>query len=82
MSRKPSESPAVSKPGMFDKILGKAKINYREGLRLSFWEGKYPEAIPYFDKPIEIDPFTPICLARQGCMLPGDRQRHGSPSEF
>jgi Flp pilus assembly protein TadD len=48
--------PQSSKPGMFDKILGKAKSNYRKGMRLSFWEGKYAEAIPYFDKAIEIDP--------------------------
>ena len=51
-----SGAPLSSKAGMFDKILGKAKTNYRKGMRLSFWEGKYAEAIPYFDKAIEIDP--------------------------
>ncbi len=51
-----SAKPLPSKAGMFDKILGKAKTNYRKGMRLSFWEGKYAEAIPYFDKAIEIDP--------------------------
>jgi hypothetical protein len=51
-----SVTPLSSKAGMFDKVLGKAKTNYRKGMRLSFWEGKYAEAIPYFDKAIEIDP--------------------------
>ena len=46
----------ASRSGFFDKILGKAKTNYRKGMRLSFWEGKYADAIPYFDKAIEIDP--------------------------
>jgi tetratricopeptide (TPR) repeat protein len=48
---------AVSAPvGMFDKIMGKAKTSYREGLRLSYREGKYAEAINQFDQAIEIDP--------------------------
>jgi CheY-like chemotaxis protein len=56
MVSSPAE-PAVSAPkGMFDKILGKAKGSYKEGLRLSFREGKYAEAIPFFDQSIEIDP--------------------------
>jgi DNA-binding response OmpR family regulator/Flp pilus assembly protein TadD len=42
--------------GMFDKILGKAKVSYKEGLKLSFREGKHAEAIPFFDQAIEIDP--------------------------
>jgi tetratricopeptide (TPR) repeat protein len=42
--------------GMFDKLLGKAKTSYQEGLQLSYREGKYSEAIPYFDKAIQIDP--------------------------
>jgi CheY-like chemotaxis protein len=53
----PASEPAPSSPkGMFDKILGKAKASYKEGLRLSFREGKYTEAIPFFDQAIEIDP--------------------------
>ena len=53
----PASEPAPSSPkGMFDKILGKAKASYKEGLRLSFREGKYTEAIPFFDHAIEIDP--------------------------
>jgi Flp pilus assembly protein TadD len=41
---------------MFDKIMGKAKTSYREGLRLSYREGKYAAAIKQFDQAIEIDP--------------------------
>lgn len=52
----PSEPVPVTPPGMFDKILGKAKASYREGLRLSYRDGKYAEAIPFFDQAIEIDP--------------------------
>lgn len=63
---KPSESTGVSKPGMFDKILGKAKSLHREGLRLSFREGKYLEAIPYFDQALEIDPSLPYVWHDRG----------------
>jgi Flp pilus assembly protein TadD len=41
---------------MFNKLLGKGKSAHREGLRLSFREGKYREAIPLFTQAIEIDP--------------------------
>jgi len=61
-----SESTGVSKPGMFDKILGKAKSLHREGLRLSFREGKYLEAIPYFDQALEIDPSLPYVWQDRG----------------
>jgi CheY-like chemotaxis protein len=50
------ESATSSAVGMFDKILGKAKVSYKEGLRLSFREGKHAEAIPFYDQAIEIDP--------------------------
>jgi Flp pilus assembly protein TadD len=53
----PSPSaPAPSQGSVFGKILGKGKSSHRDGLRLSYREGKYEEAIPYFDKAIEIDP--------------------------
>ena len=52
----PSAAPVFSPVGMFDKILGKAKTSYREGLRLSYREGKYAEAIAQFDQATEIDP--------------------------
>jgi CheY-like chemotaxis protein len=51
-----SGTPVSSKVGRFDKILGKAKSSYREGLQLSLRQGKFAEAIPYFDQAIEIDP--------------------------
>ena len=56
----PASTPAntaVSAPvGMFDKIRGKAKISYREGLRLFYRERKYAEAIAQFDQATGIDP--------------------------
>jgi tetratricopeptide (TPR) repeat protein len=52
----PSAAPVFSPVGMFDKLLGKAKTSYREGLQLSYREGKYAEAIAQFDQAIEIDP--------------------------
>jgi len=48
--------PAPVKSGMFDKFLGKAKSSHKEGLRLCFREGKYAEAISWFDRAIESDP--------------------------
>jgi len=48
--------PAPVKGGIFDKFLGKAKSSHKEGLRLSFREGKYAEAISLFDRAIESDP--------------------------
>jgi len=51
-----SEPALTSPPGMFDRILGKAKVSYKEGLRLSLREGKHAEAIRFFDQAIEIDP--------------------------
>jgi Flp pilus assembly protein TadD len=52
--------PAAGSPApqgsMFNKLIGKAKSAHREGLSLSFREGKYREAIPLFTQAIEIDP--------------------------
>jgi PAS domain S-box-containing protein len=56
MGAEPVAAPVSSSVGMFDKILGKAKTSYREGLRLSYRERKYSEAIAQFDQAIEIDP--------------------------
>ena len=47
---------APTKSGMFDKVLGKAKSSHKEGLRLSFREGKYVVVISWFDRAIEADP--------------------------
>jgi PAS domain S-box len=49
----PKASPEV---GLFDKVMGKAKSSYKKGIHLAFKEGKYAEAIPYFDRSLDIDP--------------------------
>ena len=54
--RTTSPASAPVKSGMFDKFLGKAKSSHKEGLRLFFREGKYAEAISWFDRAIESDP--------------------------
>jgi DNA-binding response OmpR family regulator/Flp pilus assembly protein TadD len=48
--------PAPSQGNVLGKLMGKAKSSHLEGLRLSYREGKYAEAVPWFDKAIEIDP--------------------------
>jgi DNA-binding response OmpR family regulator/Flp pilus assembly protein TadD len=50
-----------SKPAgkMFDKILGKASAQYKEGVILYIREKKYTEAIAAFDKALEIDDKLP-----------------------
>jgi DNA-binding response OmpR family regulator len=55
-SSTPAAAPVAAPVGMFDKFMGKAKTSYREGLRLSYREGKYAEAIKQFDQALEIDP--------------------------
>jgi PAS domain S-box-containing protein len=50
------ESPATTQGRMFNKLFGKAKSSHKEGLFLSFREGKYQEAIPSFTRAIEMDP--------------------------
>jgi DNA-binding response OmpR family regulator len=52
----PADTAVPAPVGMFDKIRGKAKTSYREGLHLSYREGKYVAAIKQFDQAIEIDP--------------------------
>lgn len=47
-------SPATG--GMLSRILGKAKASHKEGLALSYRQGKYEEAIPCFTRAIEQDP--------------------------
>ena len=49
-------APVSAPVGMFDKIRGKAKTSYREGLRLFYRERKYAEAIAQFDQATGIDP--------------------------
>ncbi len=65
--------PAASKRTRLDKLLGKARSNYKNGLHLYYREGNYPEAIRSFDLAIEIDPTLAaawhdrgVCLREQG----------------
>lgn len=51
-----SAAPVSSSAQVFGRLTGKAKANHREGLRLSYREAKYAEAIPLFDTAIGIDP--------------------------
>ena len=61
---------APAKGGMFDKLLGKAKSSHKEGLRLYFREGKYAEAISFFDRAIESDPTMAFAWHDRGvCLL-------------
>jgi Flp pilus assembly protein TadD len=54
---------------MFDKLLGKAKSNHKEGLRLFFREKKYAEAISWFDRAIESDPYMAYAWHDRGICL-------------
>lgn len=60
---------APAKGGMFDKLLGKAKSSHKEGLRLYFREGKYTEAISFFDRAIESDPTMAFAWHDRGVCL-------------
>ncbi len=48
--------PVQSSGKVLGRLMGKGKSSHREGLRLSYREAKYAEAIPHFDKAIKIDP--------------------------
>ena len=41
---------------MFDRLLGKSKSHYQEGLRLYYREWRYADAIAAFDRALAIDP--------------------------
>jgi PAS domain S-box-containing protein len=41
--------------GIFDRITGKARSFYKQGVRLYYSEGKFDDGIQYFDRAIEID---------------------------
>ncbi|MFA5221764.1 MAG: response regulator [Methanoregula sp.] len=47
---------AAEQAGIFDRLLGKAKAPYLEGLRIYYREGRCEDAIPFFTRAIEIDP--------------------------
>jgi DNA-binding response OmpR family regulator len=52
------EAPALgsTQGKVLGKIMGRGKSSHKEGLRLSYREAKYAEAIPFFDQAIGIDP--------------------------
>jgi len=64
-----SHPSAPVKSGMFDKILGKAKVSHKEGLRLYYREGKYAEAVSLFDRAIESDPTMAFAWYDRGVCL-------------
>jgi Flp pilus assembly protein TadD len=61
--------PATPHGSRIDKLLGKAKSSYKEGVRLFYRESKYADAIPHFDRAIEIDPsLAPAWYDRGLCL--------------
>jgi PAS domain S-box-containing protein len=52
----PAEEKGPVSGGILDRITGKARSFYRQGVRLYYSEGKYDEGIQYFDRAIDIDP--------------------------
>jgi PAS domain S-box-containing protein len=70
VSEKAGKTEAPSGQGkMFDRLLGKSKSQYQEGLRLYYREGKYEEAIAAFDRAIEIDPSHAFAWHDRGLCL-------------
>jgi Flp pilus assembly protein TadD/DNA-binding response OmpR family regulator len=60
---------AASKRTRLDKLLGKARSNYKSGLFQYYREGNYPEAIRFFDEAIEIDPSLAAAWHDRGICL-------------
>ncbi len=57
------ESPATTQGHRLGKLFGKAKSSHKEGLFLSFREGKYQEAIPFFTRRNRDRSFFCLCMA-------------------
>jgi len=53
----PESAPAQAAPagGFLDRITGKAKSEYRSGVKSYYNDGNYDEALAHFDKALEID---------------------------
>jgi len=66
---KEEKAGAPSGGKMFDRLLGKSKSNYQEGLRLYYREGKYEEAIAAFDRALEIEPSHAFAWHDRGVCL-------------
>jgi CheY-like chemotaxis protein len=60
---------SVTPGSMFNKIFGKARALHTEGLRLSFRERKYREALPLFTQALEIDPQFAFAWHDRGAAL-------------
>jgi Flp pilus assembly protein TadD/DNA-binding response OmpR family regulator len=60
---------AASKRTRLDKLLGKARSNYKSGLFQYYREGNYPGAIRFFDEAIEIDPALAAAWHDRGVCL-------------
>lgn len=61
--------PDALKITRLDKILGKAKSNYKKGLFCYYRERNYPEAIRFFDGAIDIDPSLAAAWHDRGVCL-------------
>jgi CheY-like chemotaxis protein len=61
--------PASGKGQVLGKLMGRAKTAHREGLRLSYREGRFADAIPHFDKAIEVDPLFAAAWHDRGVCL-------------
>lgn len=61
--------PSASTRPRLDKLLGRAKSNHKKGLHLYYREGKYSEAIQFFDGAIEIDPSLAVAWHDRGVCL-------------
>lgn len=59
----------LSKRIRLDKLLGKARSNYKKGLFHYYREGNYLEAIRFFDQAIEIDPSLAVAWLDRGTCL-------------
>jgi len=69
-AEKPEKPGAPSGQGkMFDRLLGKSKSHYQEGLRLYYREGKYENAIAAFDRALAIDPSHAFAWNDRGVCL-------------
>ena len=64
-----SLTPTVSTRTRLDKLMGKARSNYKQGLHLYYREGNYPEAVRSFDHAIEIDPSLAVAWHDRGVCL-------------